>query len=387
MERRGLDLKNSSISRGKQNRREFLSAAAVAAGSLGLTAASFSAVTPEWPNRQEGMAYRRLGRTNFMISEIVMGGGGISSDSYEHVLQALDMGLNYLDTAPAYGRGESEKGLARVIKARPRDDFFITTKVSLWDLNRNRLYQEIFDSLSSSEQNRLKHRAGEEIERRGSVRADYFVDYFSGQREELEAAALSNVMEKEFGRRIDRDKDYKQIILNSVDESLTRLGTDYVDILMCPHGANTPFELLHFPEIQEAFEILNKAGKVRYLGVSAHTDPAGILEAAVEVGIYSVAMIAYNIVNHRYVDKILEDARKSGLGMIAMKVARPVHPGRGEADPKRVKQLQSQMEGPWTVPQKAYLWALRNRNLSAVISAMDDAAIVAENLRLVTRME
>jgi len=366
-----------------QSRREFLSSAAAAVGSLTMSQRMLSAETPEWPNRQESMSYRRLGRTNFMVSEIVMGGGGISQDNYEHVLEAVDMGLNYLDTAPAYGQGKSEEGLSRVIKARSRDKFFITTKVSLWDLNRNRLFQEIFESLSTSEQKKLKSKASEEIEKRGSARADYLVDYFSGQQGELEAAALSNVMEKAFGRQIDREKNYKQLILNSIEESLTRLGTDHVDVMMCPHGANTPFEMLNFPEIKEAFEILKKAGKVRYLGVSAHTDPAGILEAAVKAGDYSMAMVAFNIVNHRHVERALQYVHENDLGVIAMKVARPVSPQKGSADPQRVEKLEKALEGAWTIPQKAYLWALRNSNLSAVISAMDTAEIVKANLSLV----
>src|SRR5579862_4353881 len=75
------------------------------------------------------------------------GGNTIAPDNYEHVLEALDMGLNYLDTAPAYGRGNSEAGYAKVIAARPRDRFFLNSKVSLWDINRGKIYKDIFDSL------------------------------------------------------------------------------------------------------------------------------------------------------------------------------------------------------------------------------------------------
>ncbi len=364
------------------NRREFVFSVGSVAGGLRLGGTSFPQAVAEEGSEVRGMAYRRLGRTNFRVSEVVMGGGDISPDNYDHVLQALDMGLNYLDTAPAYGRGESEKGLSRVIKSRPRDQFFITTKVSLWDLNRNRLYQDIFDSLPPSEQNKLKNKASEAIERQGAAETEYFLNYFTGQREELEAAALSNVMEKEFGRRIDREKNYKELILNSIEESLTRLGTDYVDIMMCPHGANTPYELLNYPEIPEAFEVLKRAGKVRYLGVSAHTDPAGILRAALEAKVYSVAMVAYNIVNHAYVDEALRYAHQNDLGVIAMKVARPVHSPDRIVDPRRVELMERALEGPWTTPQKAYLWALRNPHLSAVISAMANVEMVRANLPL-----
>jgi aryl-alcohol dehydrogenase-like predicted oxidoreductase len=369
------------------NRRDFLTASAGAALATALARkadAAASGTAGEWRNRQPGMAYRRLGRTGFMISEIVMGGGGIRPDNYEHVLAALDMGLNYLDTAPKYGNGEDERGYARVIKARPRDSFFLGSKVSVWDGNRARLFQKVFDSLPESEQKRLRNLVEEELERRNVLDRDYIGMYHSGQPAQVRAAALANVMSEKYGHKIDREKHYKQLILDSVDGSLQRLGTDHLDVISCPHGASTPYELLGYPEIFEAFETLKRQGKVRHLGVSAHNDPAGILEAAVEAKVYSMAMVAYNIVNHRFVDEALEKARRNGLGVIAMKVARPVYddrPGR-EIDPRRVKLIHDAVPGPLKVPQKAYLWALRNPNLSAAISGMGNLELVKDNLPL-----
>jgi aryl-alcohol dehydrogenase-like predicted oxidoreductase len=369
-----------------QNRREFLSclsgvfpAAALAQSETG---------QGEWRNKQPEMAYRGLGRTGYMISEVVMGGNRIGPDNHDHVLLAIDMGLNYLDAAPAYGRGACEMGYSAVFKARKRDAVFLNTKVSLWDLNRNKLYREIYESLPEPEQSKLRSEAEEEIARRRADEPDYMCNYFTHQRTEIEEAALANVMEKKYGRKIDRDRNYRQLILDSVDESLKRLGTDYLDLLMCPHGASTPYELLNYPEIFDAFEALKKAGKVRHLGVSGHTDSAGILEAAVKTGVYSAAMVAYNIVNHRFVSRALDAAKKNDLGVIAMKVARPVHHGRNDGqpnDPRRVKMVEDAVPGPWKVPQKAYLWALRNPSLSAVISEMLNSELVKENVPLAGR--
>jgi predicted aldo/keto reductase-like oxidoreductase len=191
------------------------------------------------------------------------------------------------------------------------------------------------------------------------------------------------VIERKYGREIDRKKNYRDLIIQSVDRSLSRLGTDYLDLLMCPHGANTPQELRNFPEIFEAFETLKKAGKVRHLGVSAHTDPAGILQAAIQMKTYSVAMVAYNIVNDRYVRHALQKARDADLGVIAMKVARPVHPGGSLApNPARVKLIDDTVPGPLKTPQKAYLWALRNPNLTAVNSELITEKHIEDNLPL-----
>ncbi len=373
------------------NRRNFLAASAGAALAAALeqkAEAAPAGATGEWRNRQPGMAYRRLGKTGFMVSEIVMGGVGIRPNRYKHIFLALDRGLNYLDTAPAYGKGASEEAFGLVIRARPRDSFFLNTKVSIWDDNRNRLFAEIFQSLPDAEQKRLLRLAQEDIERRHAEDPDYIGNYFSGQVKGLRATALSNVMAKNYGRRIDRDKNFKQIIFDSVEQSLQRLGTDHLDVLTCPHGASSAYELLNYPEIFEAFEKLKRQGKVRHLSVSAHNDPAGVLEAAVKAGVYSMAMVAYSIVNHRYVDRALEKARQNDLGVIAMKVARPVHNGRGKGvpdDPRRVKLIQDAVPGPLKVPQKAYLWALRNANLGAVISDMTSEQMVKDNLPLAGR--
>jgi aryl-alcohol dehydrogenase-like predicted oxidoreductase len=369
-------------------RREFVAASAATAMSAALARKADAAPTDspgEWRNRQSGMSYRRLGRTGYMISEVVMGGNTIAPDNYEHVLMALDMGLNYLDTAPAYGNTKSELGYAKVIAARKRDSFFLNTKISVWDQNRNKIYDDIFKSLPETDQKKLESKAMEELERREALNPDYLGMFFPSQVTELKASALANVMEKQYGHKIDRGKNYKQIVIDSLEASLKRLGTDHVDLLMCPHGASTQAELLNHPEIFEAFEVLKKQGKVRHLGVSAHNDPAGIVEAAVRAKIYSAAMIAFNIVNRAWTEKAVAHARVSDFGVIGMKVARPVFNGRNNGmkdDPKRVQLIQDAIPGDIKVPQKAYLWALQNPNLTACISELVNAGMVKDNLPL-----
>ena len=59
--------------------------------------------------------------------------------------------------------------------------------------------------------------------------------------------------------------DYsREYILESVDKSLKRLRTEYLDILLL----HRPDTLMEPEEVAEAFEILEKEGKVRYFGVS-----------------------------------------------------------------------------------------------------------------------
>lgn len=369
------------------NRREFVrgGSAAALAVALEAKAASKSDAAAEWRNRNPDMAYRRLGRTNYMVSEIVCGGNTIAPDNFRHVEEAIERGLNYLDTAPAYGRGRSELGYAKVIAGSKRERVFLNTKVSVWRSNRNAIFKAIYDSLPGSEQAKVQSKVSEELERRKALDPDHICHYFGGQEDALRASLLSNAMERKYGDRVDRPSEYRDRLLASVDSSLRALGTDYLDLLMVPHGANSAYEVTAFPEIFEAFETLRKAGKVRHLGLSAHSDPGGVLEGAVESGQYSAAMVAYNVVNHSYVDAALDRAQAADLGVIAMKVARPCHHGRDNGlpnDPRRVAMIERAVPGELAVPQKCYLWVLRDSRIAAVNSELKNSAMVADNLPL-----
>ena len=107
------------------------------------------------------MAYRRLGRTGLMISEVVCGGDPITLENYKHLELALEMGLNYLDMAPAYNKGDTERAYGKLLAASPgrRDKVFLATKVSDFNSVRTRMYREVFDGLPESKQAAIRDRA------------------------------------------------------------------------------------------------------------------------------------------------------------------------------------------------------------------------------------
>ncbi|HEX9831075.1 MAG TPA: aldo/keto reductase [Thermodesulfobacteriota bacterium] len=87
------------------------------------------------------MEYRRLGSSDLELSEIgfgcwAMGGGWGQIDDRESIAtarRAIDLGINFFDTADIYGFGHSEKMLAQALGAR-RKDVIVATKVGLaWD--------------------------------------------------------------------------------------------------------------------------------------------------------------------------------------------------------------------------------------------------------------
>jgi hypothetical protein len=167
-------------------RREFLkNSLALAAGAAGLSTGlgglspAFSAppTDAEWRNKQAGMKYRRLGRTGFMVSEIVCGGDPIAPDNRRHVEVAFEQGLNYFDTAPAYGQGRSEEGYAAALQAVGRERVFLTTKVSPLGRARNQAYQQVFAGLGRGEQEAVLREVTEDLKRRGATLPEYMGNY------------------------------------------------------------------------------------------------------------------------------------------------------------------------------------------------------------------
>src|ERR1700682_3127100 len=81
----------------------------------------------------------RLGRSELKVSAIAFGtwqlGGDWGSTDEEAAIAAMqraaDRGMNFFDTAQAYGFGASENVLAKALKGRPRDQFVIATKGGL----------------------------------------------------------------------------------------------------------------------------------------------------------------------------------------------------------------------------------------------------------------
>src|SRR3982751_1755958 len=81
------------------------------------------------------MQYRELGRTGWRISAISFGAWAIGSawgsvedtESLAALHKAVDLGVNFFDTADVYGDGRSERLLARLRRER-RDPFYIATK-------------------------------------------------------------------------------------------------------------------------------------------------------------------------------------------------------------------------------------------------------------------
>lgn len=379
---------------GRISRRRLVGGAgaiALTAGQAGASAGAAAAAEaePEWRNRKPGMHYRRLGRTGMMISEVVCGGDPITLTNYRHLETALEMGLNYLDTAPQYNDGDTERAYGKLVRAVPgrREQVFITTKVSGFTGLRERMYRDVWNGLPEDKKAAVVRQSEEMREERGVQQPGYFLTYFPGQPNQWAPAYLAVAMRKDYAHMVEGSPEFRRFIVDSLNGSLERLETDHVDVLMCPHGAASPEEL-RGREISETFQELKKQGKVRFLGVTAHNDPAGILREAAALGYYDVVMMAYNVINGGYLEEAIRYAAGRGVGVIAMKAAHAVATHHKVLQPVpewRVRKIHQIVPGEMKAPVKAYLWALQNPHISAVISNLWDEEHVRENLAIAGR--
>jgi aryl-alcohol dehydrogenase-like predicted oxidoreductase len=196
------------------------------------------------------MEYRILGKSDLNISRI--GFGCMSLDPMdpdgENILRkALDGGINYFDTADMYHKGLNESMLGRAFLGK-RDQVLLATKVG------------------------------------NQWRAD--------------------------GSGWDWNPS-KKYILSSIDQSLERLQTDYVDLYQLHGGTiNDPID-----DIIDAFEQLKASGKIRYYGISS-IRPNVIREFVKRSSIISV-MIQYSLLDRRPEEEILDLLKKSEVGVLA----------------------------------------------------------------------
>ncbi|NCN04766.1 MAG: aldo/keto reductase [Spirochaetales bacterium] len=114
------------------------------------------------------MEYRRVGKTGLKVSEIAYGswvtfGNQVELDNAKEIVaKAFDLGINYIDTADIYNRGEAEELLGQVLPAYNRRHYVIATK-TFWPMSdaptdRGLSRKHLVDSLDGSlERMKLKY--------------------------------------------------------------------------------------------------------------------------------------------------------------------------------------------------------------------------------------
>ena len=208
------------------------------------------------------MEYRTLGKTGLTVSVAGLGCGGNSrlglgrGASFDECVTvartAIDLGVNFLDTAEVYG---TEEIVGAAVRSYDRDRLVISTKA-------------IF---------RAGDATGEAVTRR-------------------------------------------------VEESLRRLGLDYVDIFHFHAVDPTAYEH-HRDVLAPALLKLKEQGKVRHIGITetGPRDPEQkMLARAIEEAPWEVIMLAYSLANQGARHKIFPVTQRRGIGTLLMFVVRNI---------------------------------------------------------------
>ena len=103
------------------------------------------------------MRYRPLGNTGLQVSEIGFGCGNVGglmirgehTDQVKAVARAIELGINYFDTAPSYGDGQSEANLGKVLKELSAD-VYVGTKFRVTTREPARIRDNVIASVEES---------------------------------------------------------------------------------------------------------------------------------------------------------------------------------------------------------------------------------------------
>jgi aryl-alcohol dehydrogenase-like predicted oxidoreductase len=285
------------------------------------------------------MRYRKLGRTELEISEIGFGAWGIGgvqwvgandSESLHALRRSFELGLNFIDTALAYGDGHSEQIVGQAVK-KSAHQIFIATKIP----PKNRIWPAKPDT---------------------PIQDAFPYDY----------------------------------IMKSTDESLRNLEREQIDLQQFHVWTDSWTKT---EEWRRAIEELKKSGKVRFFGISvSEHDPDSALEA-LQTGLIDAVQVIYNIFDQTPEQKLFPLCKKLNLGVLARVPldeggltgtitpetrfdAREfrAHYFRGDRKQQiveHVNALKRDLEGvPGTLPEIALRFCLSNDAVTTVIPGM-----------------
>jgi aryl-alcohol dehydrogenase-like predicted oxidoreductase len=209
------------------------------------------------------MRYRTLGRTGLSISEIGFGAwgigknqwlGGEDDESLRALRRAVELGLNFIDTALAYGEGHSEKLTGQVVRSCGAP-VHVATKVP----PKNRLWPA-----------------------RPRIPIDEVFPY--------------------------------EHVMRSTETSLRNLGLETVDLQQF-HVWNP--EWLASDSWSRAVEDLKRSGKARFVGVSINDHQPGSALGVIRTGLIDTVQVIYNIFDQSPEINLFPECLKHNIGVLA----------------------------------------------------------------------
>lgn len=295
------------------------------------------------------MNYRSLGRTGLKVSEIGFGawalGGAMwpdqrDDDSLAALHKAIDLGVNFIDTAAGYGNGRSEQIIARALKDR-REKVIVATKIPP---TPGRWPPSPFD------------------------RAD--------------------------------ERYPEPYLREQLDERLRFLNTDCIDVLQL-HVWTRAWN--RDPSPLRVLEKFKKEGKLRFYGISTNDYDQDDCTTLIANGLIDTVQLIYNLFEQGPIAEALPTALASNVGVIVrVALDEGSLAGKWKADHKfvdgdfrsrlfagdrlprtveRVDKIKADLEGTgYTMPQAALKFALQPEAVSVVIPGMRNAQQAEQNV-------
>ncbi|MEA2331194.1 MAG: hypothetical protein QOH58_1332 [Thermoleophilaceae bacterium] len=209
------------------------------------------------------MDYRELGRTGLKVSEIGYGawgiggsqwGGADDDESLQALHRAIDLGVNFIDTALAYGNGRSERLVGQVVRERP-ETVHVATKVPPKNLT-----WPAPDGVPAEDAFPASH------------------------------------------------------VLACAERSLANLGLEQIDVLQFHVWSD---EWVGQGDWADAVDELRSSGKIRSFGVSINDhQPANALRL-IETDSIDTVQVIYNVFDQSPEDELFPACREHGVGVIA----------------------------------------------------------------------
>jgi len=198
--------------------------------------------------------------------------------------------------------------------------------------------------------------------------------YMGGRNEEIVGRALKGRRNKVYlaTKTIARSSSNKDMF-SDVETSLCKLKTDYIDVIQL-HSLSSKDRAFN-PETREALLELRKQGKVRFFGVTSHTNQAEILNALANdpAKFFDVALVGYNFQSDSEIKQAIARAAKSGIGIVAMKT--------------QAGGYKTDVLGPISPHQAALKWVLQDTNVACAIPGMQNMSMFQEDTAVMNMMK
>lgn len=208
------------------------------------------------------MKYRPLGRTNLNVSEIGYGAWGISkaqwigaedNESIRSLLAAREEGVNFFDTALAYGDGHSEQLISKAFGKSK--DVIIASKAPpkhrVWNIPSGESLQRVFP---------------------------------------------------------------RQYVFDCLHQTLKNLGRESVDLQQFHTWID---DWASQAEWQETVREMKQSGKAHFIGISVQSHKPSNVIKALETGLIDAVQVIYNIFDQSPEDELLPYCQKHNIGFIA----------------------------------------------------------------------